>query len=197
MLFFYLLLILLILLLVLTILTSIIRFALFLTTKCKYETNLLIVPAILNISVWSILLFLWSKIILKTTNKDIVTLLFDSVLNISSIREVIVSILPITIIFIIVGILFQALSFFAVNIPYKKLFNKIKIIFYKIFKINFNIDEKECSLVMKQEEIKLTIFNSFLASFFTFSLALFTVLVCLSIGNVISNKLLILLQSNK
>ena len=195
--FFYFLLIFLAFLLVITLLSSIIKFSLLLTTRHSYETTLLIVPSILNMISWSVLSFFWTKAIFKVTGKDISTIIFDNILNISTLRETIISVLPITIIFIVFGIILQSFSFFALNIPYTKICNKIKITFNKVFKIKLKINETEKALVINPEEEELNMVNSFIASFFTFSLTLFVLLICLAIGNVISSKILTSLLAPK
>ena len=60
----------------------------------------------------------------------------------------------------------------------------------KVFKIKLKINETEKALVINPEEEELNMVNSFIASFFTFSLTLFVLLICLAIGNVISSKIL-------
>lgn len=192
MIFFYFLLLLLIFLIILTIFSSIIKFSLLLTTRHKYNTSVLIIPSILNLITWSVIFYFWSYAIEKVTGKDIFTIIFDNILNLSTIRETVVSILPVTIIFVLVGIILQAFSFFAVNIPYTKIKNKFKLLINKIFKVQININTEEKALVLNEGEEELNIVNSFIASVFTFSLTFFLLIVCYSLGNVISNKILVL-----
>ena len=194
MMFFYLLLIVLIFLIILTIFSSIIKFSLLLTTRHKYNTSVLLVPSILNIISWSIIFYIWSIAIVHVTGKDIFTIIFDNILNISSLRETILAILPITLIFIFIGITLQSFSFFSVNIPYNKIKNRFKIVINKLFKVKIKINNEEKGLVLNEGEEELNIVNSFIASIFTFSLTFFLIIVCYSIGNILSNKLLMLLE---
>lgn len=192
---FYFLLIFLAFLLVLTILSSVIKFSLLLTTRHKYETSLLIVPSILNLISWSIILYLWSITINHVIGKDIFTIIFDKILNLLSLREIIVSLLPTTIIYLLIGLILQALSFFSVNIPYRKIKNKIKLFINKIFKIELKINEDVKAIVISDDEEKLNLLNSFIASIFTFSLVFFIITMCFSVGHIISDKVMTLLKT--
>ena len=193
--FFYFLVILLIFLLIITLLSSAIKFSLLLTTRHKYDTSVLIVPSMLNLIAWSLILWLWSLTINRTTGSNIFELAFNNILNISSIRDTIASVLPSTILFIVFGIVLQSFSFFAVNIPYTKIKNRCKLTFNKIFHIKLKINNEVKELVINPEEKELNMGTSFIASVFTFSLTFFALAICFAIGNIISSKILLYLMT--
>ncbi len=184
----YFLLILLIVLLVFIMTSTIIRLTLFCTTRYKYNDGLLILPTFLSIISWIFVISIWYIIITYVLNINLIDLLLNSILKISKLPENIFSIILITIGFIVIAILLQALSYLTVNIDYTKLSGKIRMLFKKIFKSQKNDNPNEEFITEFQEHKRLTFLNALASSIFAFSVIFFTFILCFVLGHVLGKK---------
>lgn len=197
--FFIFLVALMIFLIVITIITTIIKLSLMVTTKYKYETYILIVPSILFILLWGILFFLWFIMSDNYTNGGIVNLAFETVLNSNlNIHDYTPSLICL-LICCMTGIIIQPLIFLSVNIPYgnirvtlKKQLIKLKKWFItKILKKDLKPELMPTSDVMiKEKWVKLKYPNALISSIFSFAIIFFAVITLLFCSNIISKKIL-------
>ena len=197
--FFIFLVALMIFLIVITIITTIIKLSLMVTTKYKYETYILIVPSILFILLWGILFFLWFIMSDNYTNGGIVNLAFETVLNSNlNIHDYTPSLICL-LICCMTGIIIQPLIFLGVNIPYgnmrvtlKKQLIKLKKWFItKILKKDLKPELMPTSDVMiKEKWVKLKYPNALISSIFSFAIIFIAVITLLFCSNIISKKIL-------
>lgn len=197
--FFIFLVALMIFLIVITIITTIIKLSLMVTTKYKYETYILIVPSVLFILLWGILFFLWFIMSDNYTNGGIVNLAFETVLNSNlNIHDYTPSLICL-LICSVAGIIIQPLIFLSVNIPYstmrvklKKQFIKLKKWFIeKLLKKDLKPELMPTNEVMiKEKWVKLKYQNALISSIFSFAVIFFTVIALLFFSNIISKKIL-------
>ena len=128
--FFIFLLIILFLLITITIATTIIKVSLLITTKYKYETYILIIPAILYIILWLALLLAWFFTVDHFSQNGIINIIFDNVLNIQTSYIPYNLMIVCGIIYCFIGIILQTFIFLCINIPY----NKIRMNISKLLK---------------------------------------------------------------
>lgn len=176
-------------LIILVISSTIIKLALFLTNKYKYENYILILPSILSIISWLIaftLLFITLSIMFK---ENFFNFIIDKILNHISITPYLPSILILTISFCIIGIILQTFSFLTVNIDYTKTNGKLRVSIKNLFKVQLN-KKNSTQLKVSENTEKLSLKAALLSSILTFSLIVFFSLLLFSIGKMISNKLI-------
>ena len=184
---FYFLLILCLFLIIVTITSTIIKITLFATTRNNYHTRQLFIPAVLNILIWILLFFGLYSILSAILHVNLFTFIFNLIISKTSDNPSMIKIIISLIITFIIGIALQALTYFCVNIDYKNIFRSTRWFVKK--KINYDIDSKKTrNVVLKDDEVKLTYGNAFLASIFSFTLVLFFVLILYNVGTYISGK---------
>ncbi len=199
MIFFIFLVSLLLLLLAVTLVTTMIKLSLLVTTKYKYETYILIVPAILHIILWSGLIVLWFIISDRYTDGGILNIFMDYVFDISFDVSKFNFALICAIICCFVGILLQSFVFLTVNIPYKNIRVKLNRIFFNIKKwfvekilkkdlkpISMPISE----IVIPEKWTPLKYINSLISSIFSFAVVFIIIIILVISSNFISNKVL-------
>lgn len=169
---------------------TIIKTILFFMTKYKYETKYLIIPSFLMVFIFMFVLFAWYFTITKILKIDIINIYFNEFLKISSSNNSdIASILTLSVIYIIIGIILQAFSYFTVNINYYRVSGFFRKTFRKLFNINTRSTMEENDLKIDERPENLSYSNAFISSLFTFSLLFFFLLSLLAIGNLISSKI--------
>lgn len=182
----YFLVIFLVLLLIYTMISTIIKLSLYLTTGTKYDNIRLFIPFILTVIVWVALVSLCILTINKFLNKNI----FEEVMELYLIKESIIPVLrpslTISCIYLLIGVILQALTYFTVNIPLEKILSNIRYGIKKLFRINSN--PKHNKIIVKEYVNELYLANSFLASLLSTVLILFSVVALTLIGLYISNR---------
>lgn len=182
----YFLIILLILLLLFTIISTIIKLALFLTTKVKYENIRLVIPVILTLFIWLII----ASLIIVTVNKYIDGDAFSELLEMYLKKESMTPILKPTIIFVaiylMIGILLQSLTYFSVNIKLENLFSYIRYYIFNFFK--FKDNSKHQNIITKEPIESLNLGSAFLASLLATILIIFSICIFALIGLTIARK---------
>lgn len=173
-------------LIVYTIVSTIIKLALFLTTRTKYENIRLFIPVILTLIVWGLLIFFCIRTINNYIEKDIFSEIIKLYLTKQSFIPLAKPCLIIFAIFTFIGIIIQTFTFFAVNIPLEKLFSNIRFAIKKVFKLNGK--ETDNNVSVKEYVNKLNIGSAFLASMFCTILILFSIIVFVLIGLYLANK---------
>lgn len=186
-------------LIVITIVSTIIKLSLVVTTKYKYETYLLIIPAILFILLWGILFILWFIMTDNYTNGGIINLIFETILNSNINIHNYTPAFICLIICSIAGIIIQPFIFLTVNIPYNNIRVKIKKQFsnfsrwftQKILKKDLKPELMPINdIAIPEKFVKLKYTNALISSIFSFSIIFFTVILLLFFSNIISKKIL-------
>lgn len=203
---FVFLIILLILLIVITIATTIIKLSLFVTTKYKYETYILIIPALLYLALWLGLFIAWLLLSDKYTDNGFVNLIFDSIMksnfNLLYFKKPII----IAIICIVVGILIQPFIFLTVNIPYGKIRIGITTLFRNIKKwFIVKILKKDLKpgfmpsyeMKIKEKWVKLKFTNALISSIFSFATVFIITFLLILCSNMVTKKILVKVQGDK
>ena len=205
-------------LLVYTMISSVIKVSLYLTTKHSYSNIRLFIPTILTLLVTIILTILLLFSIQHFTNKNLYEILFEHILRLNGISSYFKTLLPLGFAYIVFLVLLQSLTYFCVNIDLIKIWNTIKFNIKKLFKIIpnenneiLNIDEKPVTsesietkvteseynktilnnnsqIVLESEKEKLNFTSALVASLFTFCFILFSVIILLIIGFMLSDK---------
>lgn len=206
-------------LLVYTMVSSVIKVSLYLTTKHSYSNIRLFIPTILTLLVTIILAILLLFSIQHFTNKNLYEILFEHILRLNGISSYFKILLPLGFAYIVFLVLLQSLTYFCVNINLSKIWNTIRFNIKKLFKIIpnenneiLNIDEKPVTsesietkvteseynktilnnnsqIVIENEKEKLSFTSALVASLFTFCFILFSVIILLIIGFMLSDKI--------
>lgn len=196
---FVFLIILLILLIVITIATTIIKLSLFVTTKYKYETYILIFPAMLYILLWLGLFIVWLLLSDKYSDNGFIKLIFDSIMNSNFNLLYFKNSIIIAIICFIVGILIQPFIFLTVNFPYykirigvTKLCKNIKKWFIlKVLKKELKPElMPSYEIKIKEKWVKLKYINALISSIFSFATVFVITLLLILFSNIVTNKIL-------
>ena len=203
---FVFLIILLILLIIITIATTIIKLSLLVTTKYKYETYILIFPAILYLILWIGLFIAWLLLSDKYSDNGFINLIFDSIMKSNFNLLYFKNSIIIAIVCIIVGILIQPFIFLTVNFPYykirmalTKLFKNIKKWFIvKILKKDLKPElMPSYEMKIKEKWVKLKFVNALISSVFSFAVIFVITTLLILFSNMITKKILVKVQSDK
>jgi len=190
----YFLVILLVLLIVYTMISTIIKLSLYLTTRVKYENIRLVIPFILTILVWALVI----SVCIFSLNKYIDGNIFSQIMETYILKQSLIPLLKPTIIFIVVylliGIVLQSLTYFAVNIKLENCFSYIRYYICKLLKflklkLNIKTKQKPENIVEKEPIEELTLNTAILASFLSTILIIFSLTLFIVIGLTIANKL--------
>ncbi len=184
----YFLLIFLIVLITFIIISTLIKFSLFCTTKYKYNYGILIVPSILTLINLFTVFFIWYLLMNKLTETDLFQLIFNMIIKIGNVPGNIFGLLLMTIGFLVVGVILESLVFLTVNIDYTKLSGKIRMLF------NSKSSPKESVINEDIIEIKkpkrLSFLNALASSIFLFSIVFFSTIALFSLGKLLGAKIL-------
>ncbi len=189
MIFFIFLLILFFVLILFVFTCTIIKAVLLLTTKYKYDNKYLVIPSLLTILIFILMVFAWYMTLSRLLNIDLITLYFDVLIKSNNIDVSKSTIIAITIIYCILGIVLQSFSYFTVNINYLKISGFFRNIFKKYTNPPKPDINDETYLKIDDRPNNLTYVNAFVSSLFTFSAMFFFVFILLAIGNVLSSKI--------
>lgn len=190
----YFLVILFVLLIVYTMISTIIKLSLYLTTRVKYENIRLIIPFILSIVVWIIVI----SLCIFTLNKYVEGNIFSQIMETYIKKESLIPLLKPTIIFafiyLLIGIILQSLTYFSVNIKLENGFSYIRYYIFKLFKLlkiklNFKTKQKPENMVAKESIEDLTLGRAFLASMLSTILIIFSITIFIIIGITIAKNL--------
>ena len=107
----YFLLIFLIVLITFIIISTLIKFSLFCTTKYKYNYGILIVPSILTLINLFTVFFIWYLLMNKLTETDLFQLIFNMIIKIGNVPGNIFGLLLMTIGFLVTFVILEALVF--------------------------------------------------------------------------------------
>ncbi|MEG0873077.1 MAG: hypothetical protein RSE00_03490 [Clostridia bacterium] len=180
-----------VLLIVITIVSTIIKISFIILTNYNYESKTLFIPALLTIFEWCAIFASWFYTLSCILKINLLNLIFNIFIIKGAPKENILEILIISIIFFVAGILIQTFTYYSVNINYKKIFGNARIALKKMFNIKQeNSDTKQDEVVIGYRTKKVSLSTSFIASIFSFSLIFFCVFILLTIGQVLSAKLL-------
>jgi hypothetical protein len=185
---FYFLLILCILLIAITIVATIIKTVLFLTTKINYTTRTLFIPAILNIFTWSLVFYFLSFIIFNILNINLGSLLLNTFILKANETQSIIKVIIAIAVGCIIGIILQSFAYFCINIDYKNIFRNTRWLFKK--KVLKTKKNDSTNIALSDNENKITFSNAFVASLFSFTLILFFVFILFNIGTALSQKII-------
>ncbi len=185
--FFLILLVLLAILISFVIISTIIKVVLFCIIRYDYDYKYLIVPSIITVIVWSAIVYAWNTAINRILNINILNVYFNSVLNWEQKELDVKGIIIITIICVVIGIVLQAISYYTVNINYRKISGNIRFFLKKIFRIKFK-DENAIAIDTRPDTLYFG--EAILSSLFAFSLIFFFILFFLSTGKILSTKII-------
>jgi len=183
----YFLLILLGLLILFTIVSTIIKLALFLTTRVKYENMRLIVPFILSILIWTLIVFLLIITVNNYFNTNAFAKLLELYLQKQNMTPVLKPSIIFTIIYLMIGILLQSFTYFCVNIKLENLFSYTRYYIFKLFKIKAKTQHQ--NILFKEPVENLTLGSAFLASVLATILIIFSICIFAIIGFSVANSL--------
>lgn len=205
-------------LIVYAMLSSVIKIALYLTTKHKYSNIRLFIPTILTLIDVVFLTIISLFAVEKFTGKTMYEILFNQLLKTEGISTYFNVLLPIGIIYVFFIIFMQSLTYFCVNIDLKRIFDFIRFKIKKILRIipkknsveNYNIsqntniesieskvteyDDKiveqnsNAQIILEDEKESINFSTSLIASLFTFCLITFSIIILFIIGFAISDK---------
>lgn len=188
--FFNFLLIFLIALLMIVIVESIIQIVLFFATGCFYNSRHLILPSTLSIIIWSLCVVGFILTLNLYYDISVGTLLFNVLVTKSSIVEYLPKIFLSAVISSIIGIILQSFIYYTVNIPYSKISGSIRLKFKQLIDFKKKTELAPNAIQMPEEEPPLLLGTAFISSFFTFALIFFCIVILLSVGNILSSKVL-------
>ena len=176
-----------IVLIIYTIISTIIKFTLFLTTKRKFENIRLIIPVILSILIWTVVLSLYIITLNNYLEFNIFTKITEMYLQKQSLTELSKSVIIFFTFYISIGTLLQTFSYFCVNVRFENLFKYIRYYISKIFKLN----SKPKNIIITDNTENITLISAFLASLLTTILFIIIFIILIIIGLTISKNLVI------
>ncbi len=185
---FYLLIGLFTILITFTVIATIIKVALIITIRYDYDYKLLIVPSIITTLVWSIVGIGWKLAINYFCKEGVLSVLTKIIFTPYNLENELIYILLVSVLCVIVGIFLQSLSYFTINIDYKKIFGNIRLFVKKIFKVNLK-EEENVGISVYEKPDNLSFGSALVASLFTFTAIFFITLILLFIGTYIGNSL--------
>lgn len=203
-------------LLVYTMISSIIKVSLYLTTKHSYSNIRIFIPTILTLLVIVLLSIFLLFSINKFTGRTLYEILFDYILKVEGTDSYFNILFPFVIVYIIFIIILQSFTYLCVNIDLNKIWNNIRFKIKKLFKIlpkedvnmtkidisqsniesieskvtnyaNYTVTNSQIALEKEKENINFT--SALVASLFTFCFTLFSIIVFLIIGFILSDKI--------
>ena len=178
-----------ILLIVYTIVSTIIKFTLFLTTKIKFENIRLIIPVVLSLLLWTVILSLY----IITLNNYLEFNVFSKIIEMYLQKQSLIELSKTSIIFltfyISIGTLLQTFTYFCVNIKLENIFKYMRYYIVKTFKLQSK--SKPENIVIKDSIENLNLFSAFLASLLTTILFIIIFTILIIIGLTISKRLVI------
>ena len=190
----YFLVLLFILLILYTMISTIIKLSLYLTTRVKYENIRLVVPFILSIVVW----FIVVSLCIFTLNKYIEGNIFSKIIQTYIKKESLLPILKSTFIFsfiyLLIGIILQSLTYLSANIKLENVFSYIRYYIFKLFKllkIKLNLKNKpKLENIIEKEPVEdITLGKAFISSMFSTILIIFFVTIFILIGFAIATNI--------
>lgn len=128
-----------------TVVSTIIKFSLFLTTRYKYENYRLFLPTVFTIISWIILSFCLNFVIEKTTNMSLFTLLFNHIIKIENINNYSTTLILVFVSHILMCIILQSFTYFLTNVDIKKGWDYLRFGIKKTFKSIFMKFKKQSS----------------------------------------------------
>lgn len=164
------------------ILMNIIKLALKLFTDYDYQNYYLVFPTFLSLGTWSLTFIIWYYFTNYIMNIDIIQTIisiFIKEYNISNNFTII------SLVFILIGILFQGLSIYLININYKKLTGNTRFFFKKVLKVKLKDDN---AITISENPEKISIFSSIIISILIFIFLILCISLLLFIGKLISNR---------
>ena len=195
----YMLFMLFLILIIYTIVLTIIKIALYLTTKYIYEDNRLFLPTIFTFIIWCMVFAFFYYLTVLLTKQTIFQIITDTILKVNPLQNQIKPLFMITAITTIILIVLQSFSYFSVNINLKYLIGKIRFfIKTKIFCIhydskrntNYEKIKRRNQLIIKNKFENLTFTNSFIASLFSFCMIFFITIMLFLLGHYLANYML-------
>lgn len=194
--FFIFLLLLFVFLIVYVVVSSYIKFSLYLTTKYKFEDYRLFIPTITTTIICIILSFVGVYILKILFNESLVDIFINIIIKADTISNRLPIILMVVLGYFIIFCIAQAFCFYSININTKKIcLNikfKIKKIIYKMLnkklydENNQNADNN--AIIMNNEIEPLDFTSAFVASLFSICTFIFTSIILFAIGMVLSVK---------
>lgn len=188
--FIYFLLILFASLIVLTLISTIIKLALFITIRYVYDTRLLIIPSLLTIATWCVMAIGWFYTVTHVLNIDLSSFAFNLFMIKEQTQPIITPLWMTALIFGIIGMIFQAFSYFTVNIDYIKINGNIRMFFKKLLHIEPKKDQITTGIAVDTRPDNLTFGNAFIASLFAFTFIVLFIFILLYAGHFLSVALL-------
>ncbi len=152
--FLYFLIALLLFLLLYTMISSLIKFTLYLTTRYKFEDYRLLLPTLFTMLLWALIVFGAIYVISNIFNIQILSILLNLLINAEIVTDDIINMVICILSAFVIGILLQSLTYFSININTKKIVSKIRFGFKKLFKIkskNKNTTTNNSNNVEKEE----------------------------------------------
>lgn len=189
----YSLVILLVFLIIYTVISTIIRISLYLTTKVFYENMRLTLPVILSLITWSLVVSLYIFTINKYIGKNVFSEIFDIYIVKGNLTTIMQPSIIFGIIYLLVGIILQAFTYFAVNIKLENLFSYIRYYICKLFrplkeKLKIKTKQKPENIISKEPVEELTLGRAFLSSLLSTLMIIFFISILAIIGITVANK---------
>lgn len=183
----YFLLVLLAVLIVYTMLSTIIKLSLYITTSESYEHSRLVIPVILSILIWALVGTLCAITIYNRTQTNVINEFFNIYLQKGNLMPLIKLVSQCAIIYYIIGILLQSITYYAVNIKLENLFSSIRFALKKLFRIGKKKEQK--NLTLFYEIPGISIFRALFTSLLTTVMMTCFVVLLFAAGIHLSTKL--------
>ena len=174
---------------------TVIKFSMMIVVRYNYNNNILVLPSIFNILLWTFLLFMWYSIVVKILKIDVFTMIFNDILNIQNSNIDLIPVIFITLGIAIIGIVAQAFCYMLINFCYKDHFGRVRMNISELLKKLFKKENEKNSLeentICEYISIpKIDIKTALIASTFTFATLICVFLLLFFIGTAISSKII-------
>ena len=154
--FVYFLVILLGILLIYTMLSTIIKLSLYMTTGISYEHSRLLIPVILSILIWLLVGSLCIGTLYHYTSNNIFDEFFDVYLQKQNILPLLKRILECSGTYLLIGTLLQSFTYFAVNIKLENLFSMIRFGCKRLLKVRRKKEDNKCRHISNRSSTSIT-----------------------------------------
>ena len=183
------LLILFILLLLIVIVSTSMKIGLIITNRHNYESKLLILPSIFSIILWGIAIFIFYLSCKNTFINGLEDMLLTIIMTPSAIENK--SKLLITgIVMIVITVLLQSFTYYAINIDYKKIWGYIRFNIKRILKIKPKENIKSKKILLNEEHFDVPIHIAIITSILSFIISALLVFGLFKLGIKLSDKII-------
>lgn len=182
------LLVLFIFLIALVIISTAIKIGLIITNRHNYDSKLLIIPSILSMILWSFAILTFYLNCENTFTEGIEDMILTIVMspeNIENKSEILTN----GAVILVITVILQSFTYYAINIDYKKIWGYIRFKIKQILKIKPK-KEKNAGMILNEENFSVPFYIALLTSILTFAISILIIFGLYKLGIKLSEKII-------